>query len=421
MNIELLPKQLEFLRCDKEETLFLGGVGSGKTFVGCLWLIEVCMRYPGVDTIMASLTYKSLKKTNVPYVQELLLDVYNMVDGKDYKYYKGDQYFLFPNGSKIWMATQENAQSHFKSCNIGACLLDEVGAWSETAFDLIFGRMRAAPGMMRFISSPEGYNHLYEHFVTNFDPETMGFIKATTYDNPTLPDRYIERMRRRYSKKKFLQECMAEFIDLYDGQCLPSFDRRHNVLSGKQYQRRPKILPENTVVWLDWNRTPFCAAFATKKPNGDIEIFDEIRLEGANTSDMGKEIQRRYPHDWDRLIIRADHTNANQMTSTITSDTNYSVLEEMGFTTEFVLNPSVRASTDNVDRLLDQTRLYIWEHCVYCISDCAQVIWNSSGTGPDKERNKNITHLFDVIRYICWFIDNPQIKRTKKHSKEFRL
>ena len=425
-EVSLLPKQVEFIQAvmdkDINEILFLGGVGSGKTHIGCLALIMICFMYPNVNGIMASLTYKSLIRTNVPYILSMLETIYGMKEGVHFRYKKGDQVFEFANGSKIWMATQENAVSHFKSINCGVCLLDEVGAWSEEAFDLVFGRMREAPMKMLFITSPEGFNHIYDHFVKNYDEDKQKVIIATTYDNPTLPDGYTERMKRRYSTKKFKQECLAEFVDLYDGQCLPSFDRDKHVLHGKQYKQRPKVLPNNTAIWLDWNRTPFCAGLAYHNKELDrIELFDEIRLEGANTKSMGLEIQRRYPHDWDRLIIRADHTNANQQTSTITSETNYSVLEDMGFATEFVLNPGVRSSIDNVDRLLEQGKFKTWEHCIHSIADQSQCVFNAEGTGIDKLKNKNISHLFDIIRYLCNYFKTPRQDKQSKYTKPFYI
>ena len=40
MQMELLPKQLAFIRCEKKFPAFIGGVGSGKTIAGCQRALE---------------------------------------------------------------------------------------------------------------------------------------------------------------------------------------------------------------------------------------------------------------------------------------------------------------------------------------------------------------------------------------------
>ncbi len=52
---------------DKETTDFLfgGGAGGGKTWLGCEWLITLCLMYPGTRYFIARETLKNLKKTTL--------------------------------------------------------------------------------------------------------------------------------------------------------------------------------------------------------------------------------------------------------------------------------------------------------------------------------------------------------------------
>jgi len=50
---------------ETEEFLFGGGAGGGKTWLGCEWLISMCLRYPNTKYFIARKTLKNLKQTTL--------------------------------------------------------------------------------------------------------------------------------------------------------------------------------------------------------------------------------------------------------------------------------------------------------------------------------------------------------------------
>ena len=48
-----------------EEILFGGGAGSGKTMLGCGWLIKKCLQYKGSRWVMGRAVLKRLKETTL--------------------------------------------------------------------------------------------------------------------------------------------------------------------------------------------------------------------------------------------------------------------------------------------------------------------------------------------------------------------
>jgi hypothetical protein len=67
--VKLLPKQNNAVYYLKDtittEIVYGGAAGGGKSALGCLWLIEMCQKYPGTRWLMAREVLKTLKETTL--------------------------------------------------------------------------------------------------------------------------------------------------------------------------------------------------------------------------------------------------------------------------------------------------------------------------------------------------------------------
>ena len=71
----LLPKQqnaVYYLKDNETKELLYGGAaGGGKSALGCLWLIEMCQKYPETRWLMGRSKLKALKETTLNTFFEL--------------------------------------------------------------------------------------------------------------------------------------------------------------------------------------------------------------------------------------------------------------------------------------------------------------------------------------------------------------
>ena len=77
--MELLSKQDNAVYYLKDKTtteiLYGGAAGGGKSALGCLWLIEGCLSYPGSRWLMGRSKLKALKDTTLNTFFDLSSDI----------------------------------------------------------------------------------------------------------------------------------------------------------------------------------------------------------------------------------------------------------------------------------------------------------------------------------------------------------
>jgi phage terminase large subunit-like protein len=73
-EVELLlsPTQAEFVDSKHENTLFSGGLGSGKTFGGAVWAALMPLYYPGANGLITANSYSQLRKATLSTYFEVL-------------------------------------------------------------------------------------------------------------------------------------------------------------------------------------------------------------------------------------------------------------------------------------------------------------------------------------------------------------
>ena len=63
MSIQLSAPQALFLNCDNKYKAYVGGFGSGKTFVGCLDLLTFMLKHPDTPATICLQTRHSDRKS----------------------------------------------------------------------------------------------------------------------------------------------------------------------------------------------------------------------------------------------------------------------------------------------------------------------------------------------------------------------
>jgi predicted phage terminase large subunit-like protein len=123
---------------------------------------------------------------------------------------KADLYADMTNGNRVLFRSADKPE-RLRGMNLGWCWVDEAALIDEETWDILLGRLRLTPGRAWLTTTPKGHNWVYRRFVG--DPgEEHETVRASTRDNPHLPDDYIQSLEEQYTETFRRQELGGEFV-----------------------------------------------------------------------------------------------------------------------------------------------------------------------------------------------------------------
>lgn len=128
------------------EILFGGAAGGGKSWVGCSWLILMCLKYPKTRYLMGRSKLDSLKKTTFNTFLEVC-EIWNLKAGKHYNFNGGSNIVSFYNKSEIilkdlFLYPSDRNFDNLGSLEITGAFIDEANQITEKAKNIVASRMR---------------------------------------------------------------------------------------------------------------------------------------------------------------------------------------------------------------------------------------------------------------------------------------
>jgi phage terminase large subunit len=404
IDIGLFPKQLEFIRAPHREVLFDAGIGSGKSKVGTLWILLMALNYDNTRWMMAARDANQLKNaTDFEFKENLR--VCGLKEGVHYKRVESPQLnYKFFNGSEVMGAGAHNYDSVFRGPSLAGMLLDEADFWKRDAYTAAKGRIRKHPELIRVVTSPKGYTHIWEDFYQNAD-ESKLVINASTYDNPTLSDAYINSLKKTYSPKLFEQEVMGRRINLTEGKVYSEFDRSKHVKQCRE------VLDKASAVYFftDYNISNYCGIYMVED-EGQVYAVGEEHLKFQGTREMAKRVRNKF--DNKPVYVIGDSTGNNKRDVAI-EQTNYQIFRQFGLQTKPFRNPPVEQRIINADSRLFHNKIVIDPSCKSLINDLEKLSWTEDGKGIDKS-DINLSHASDAWSYGVWFF--MPLKKEKKST-----
>ena len=128
------------------DILFGGAAGGGKSFIGCAWLILLCLKYPGTRYLMGRSKLDNLKKTTLNTFFEIC-NQWNIKSGKHFNFNGGSNIITFYNKSEILLKDlfhypSDPSYDSLGSLEITGAFIDESSQITEKAKNIVNSRIR---------------------------------------------------------------------------------------------------------------------------------------------------------------------------------------------------------------------------------------------------------------------------------------
>lgn len=434
-----LPKQAEFLRSvldpkGSKYVLYCGGIGSGKTLIGCITMLTMAVTHPG-DYLICRQFMPELKITTLKTFLEIcppeLIQEYRVADGIiKIKNVAGTI-------SNVIFRQLEDSDK-LRSLNLSGFYIDESSQVSEAAFMLLQGRLRG-PGLRKGImtTNPNGHDWQYSWFVKQdmfTDPEAkkqFKLVRAPSTENTHLPEGYVKSMMQMWSPERIKREIEGSF-DAFEGMIYHEFRRDLHVV-------QPFVIPPTwtRIVGADHGyRNPTAWVWGAIDYDDNIYIYREFYEKEWDIKEICKG-NRKLNKPGVLELCRGEKIEQVRMDPSVnrvsaqTGETDWQIYLD-NLPKDFPLLPAnndVSVGIDRVKQYLKQDpktnkpRLFIFNTCHNLIEEFSKYRYKELTGQQAGKRNENEgpvkvdDHAMDALRYLMMTRSAPPKHDLDKLSK----
>lgn len=386
LQVQLTQAQIRFLQSNKKYAAFIGGIGSGKTFIGSHWALNKIREQKYAPGLICANTYSQLRDaTLVSFFQ--VLDQFNI----PYQYNQHRSIITVANRC-VYARSLDNFNT-LRGIEVGWAWVDELRDAKKEAWDVLVGRVRHSKAVIRQVratTTPNGFDWIYELFAKE---EKRGYEVhfSKTGDNPFLPSDYVDSLKDSYDEKMYRQEVLGEFVPTGSGRVYYAFDRPKNVKPVQIKKEYP------IYIGMDFNINPMTAV-AFQVYENQIYVFREYYIMSSNTDELALKIKQ----DFGPCQIIPDSTGRALKTSS-RGLSDHQILRNHGHLVMNVVNPARMDRYNSTNNLFEKQRLWVDPSCKYLIKDLDQVSFREGTNEPETNKDKTLTHISDALGYGVWF------------------
>lgn len=213
LNITFAPTKkqyeaIEILRDNStRELLYWGGARGGKTYIGCAWIVMMCLEFPGTAWLIGRKELTTLKKTTITTLFRLFEDwgitpdMYNYNQQTNVLTFKGYKSTIFfydlayqpsdPLYTRLW------------GLEITWAFIDEANEVDYQCINVVRSRIshmldkyERIPKILYTCNPSKNwvYQEFYKPYVDNTLREDRRFIPALVTDNPHISQEYVKSL-----------------------------------------------------------------------------------------------------------------------------------------------------------------------------------------------------------------------------------
>lgn len=190
--------------------LFGGGAGGGKSWVGCEWLLALCLNFPGIGAFIGRKVLKNLKRTTLRTFKKVA-KYYGIKEGVYFIYHEQAATISFYNGSyidllELKLQPQDPDFEDLGSLEYTCGWIEEGGETAFGAFDTMktrVGRLHnekyKLKGKILITCNPKKnwmYTYIYKPYKLGTLPPNYQFLQSLIDDNPKNEPGYKQMLEQ---------------------------------------------------------------------------------------------------------------------------------------------------------------------------------------------------------------------------------
>lgn len=382
------PAQYDFITSPAKFRAFVGGIGSGKTYIGCSEMVAFATANPGNLHAIVAQTYPMLRdatqRTFFQVCPEELIERFNKTRNE----------VKLIDGSEIIFRSADEPEN-LRGPTLASFFLDEAARSSKKTWHIMMGRLRA-PGVdckAWATTTPKGFNWVYEEFVKK-KRDNYEIFYCKTSENPYLSPDYISALNEAYSGAFAKQELEGQFIG-FEGVVYPGFSRSLHEISELPVFKK-------VLVGLDWGWTNEMAAAVCGIDGDDrLYVIEEFYKKQTLIEDFVK-VCKGYKEKYDVTAFLCDPSEPEHITQ----------LRREGLNAQEANNevmPGINKVAARLDKKGDgKARFYVHEDCINTLMEFENYRYPEvkEGKAVQEKPVKLFDHLMDCVRYVCSDLDS---------------
>lgn len=409
----LSPKQIIVLKeCDARINILEGAVRSGKSYIAHIKFLEMLRTGPEGEYLISGKNEGTIRRN--------ILTPLNQLTGGIIRYNRTlGEFNLFDRKVYVIGANDERAEGKIRGLTLAGGYIDEGALLCESFFKMATSRLSIEGAQMIVTTNPDSpYHWLKVDYIDRAGELDLKTFKFKIEDNPFLPKRYVEELKKEYRGLWYKRFIEGEWV-LAEGAIYDFFDTELHTFE------KPRTYAKKYFVGIDYGTTNAFAAVLIGfnddvRPNlwVEKEYYWDSKERGYQKTDSeyALDLQREfgnYPITAYYLDPAAAsfHVELKRQKKPVKQAVN-DVLDGIRF----------------VGSLIAQGDLMIVKSCKNLIKEIESYVWDAKSVkqGEDKPL-KQRDHAVDAMRYAIYshFGKKSSLRETpiltpeqRKYSKD---
>lgn len=275
-KMKFTKAQAKFFKELNRKSAYIGGLGSGKSFVGVLKAMALAAQGRVVIYVMP--TQSMISDVAIPTLYSHI-STFGITEDIDYRFIKSPKMNYYDLKSKgVILFRSAEMGERLRGINAHDAFFDEAGYIHRKIFNIVLGRLRnSEDAHIRIMTTPNGDDHwLYEEIIGYDDkPSEWSVFRQSTLANPFIPQSYKLDLIRTYTGQYARQELEGEFISKTDSEALIDTTLFDSFCKRDSYTNGAKILGVDIARFGD-----DCSAFALYEGNTFTYLHKQNGMKG---------------------------------------------------------------------------------------------------------------------------------------------